>query len=221
MPGLLIALEGGEAVGKTTQYERLVEGLRASGHDVVATREPGGTANAEELRGLFKTVRATPYQPLTELFIIMAARAEHLAGVVRPALAAGRTVVTDRFVDSTLVYQGMVRGLGDAFVQDLHERSFAGAVPDLTIVLDVPVEVALRRMTERLGCAQDAFDRESADFHEAVRQGYLALARRRPERYLVVDASGTPDEVTAAIQAGLAAWGGAGTRAPAPVRLTA
>lgn len=209
MTGRLLCLEGGEGAGKTEQVGRLARHLGDRGLDVVLTREPGGTPNAEEIRALFKRVRDEPYLPLTELLLVMAARADHLDRLVRPALARGAVVVCDRFLDSTIVYQGILRGLGEGFVRDLHDRVLGGLAPDLTLVLDLPVPDALARAGRRGAVAEDAFDGEAAEFHERIRGGFLSLADADPARHRVVDAAGTPEEVAARVRAEVDAFLGA------------
>lgn len=193
---VLITLEGLDGSGKTTQFEQLVEYLRTLGHEFVATREPGGTAAGEALRRLL----LDPDLPLTihsETFLYAAARAELVERVVRPALYAGRSVVLDRYVDSSVAYQAYGRGLPPEFVMAINEMGTGGLRPDRTILLDLPVELALERKRQAGG---DRFERETVEFFERVREGYLELAAAEPERIRVVDASRPPGEVQAEVR---------------------
>lgn len=192
---VLITLEGLDGSGKTTQFEQLVDYLRTLGHEFVASREPGGTAAGEALRRLL----LDPDLSLTihsEAFLYAAARAELVERVVRPALQAGKSVVLDRYVDSSVAYQAYGRGLPPEFVMTINEMGTGGLRPDRTILLDLPVEEALRRKRE----GADRFERETVEFFERVREGYLELAADEPERIRVVDALRPPGEVQAEIR---------------------
>ena len=203
MKGVFLTLEGGEGCGKSTQLELVASALRQrSGRTVVATRSPGGTPAAEKIRTILKSREpGEELRPETELMLFGACHAQMCANLIRPALESGAIVVSDRFTDSTLVYQGVARGIDPDAVRRVNDFVCAGVRPDLVIVLDVPVEVGLRRATGRAGtdAAQDRFDSESVSFHEAVREGFLALARREPGRFAVVDGSKSPEEVTESI----------------------
>jgi dTMP kinase len=183
-PGLLITFEGGEASGKTTQSELLAIHLEAGGWKVLRLREPGGTRLGEEVRRLLLE-RDEDLTPEAELLLFLAARAELVRRVVHPALAEGAVVICDRFSDSTYAYQGYGRGLDLDTVRRLDRWATGGLVPDLTVLLDLPVELSRRR----LGADNDAFEREDDAFHERVREGYFALASQEPTRWLVLDAS--------------------------------
>jgi dTMP kinase len=189
--GRFITLEGGEGVGKSTNLEVVVKRVEAAGHPVLTTREPGGTPLAEEIRDLFLEVRAEPVAGITELLLIFAARAQHLETVIRPALAAGTWVVCDRFTDATYAYQGGGRGLSTSKIEALETLVQGTLQPDLTLYLDVPVNVGQARIANR---AHDRMEREAVAFYEAVRAVYLDRARRHA-RMRVVDASGSLDEV--------------------------
>lgn len=193
MTGRFIAFEGGDASGKTTQARRVAERL-----DAVFTREPGGTALGEMLRSLVLEPEAH-VDLRAEALMIAAARAQHVAEIVRPSLEAGRNVVTDRFTASSLAYQGYASGLDVDAVRSLSEFATEGLWPDLTVLIDVPPEVSLRR----LDSAPDRFEREAHDFHEKVRHGYLELARH-DDRWIVIDGAGTLDEVSALVDEALA-----------------
>jgi len=204
MNGLFLTLEGGEGCGKSTQLERVATALRAaSGREVVTARSPGGTAVAEKIRTVLKTREpGEDLLPETELMLFGACHAQMCEHMIRPVLERGGIVISDRFTDSTLVYQGCARRIAPETVRRVNEFVCRGVKPDLVLVLDIPVELGLRRAAARSGVAaaqDDRFDSESAAFHEAVRNGFLELARREPERFAVIDASAPPEEVTQSI----------------------
>lgn len=201
--GLFITLEGVEGCGKTTQIVRLAEFLRSRGREVVCTREPGGTPIAERIRGLLLDPEHTAMSATTELLLYAAARAQHVDELIRPALEAGKDVISDRFADSTTAYQGAGRGLSPEAVMPLHETATRGVWPDLTMVLDLPAEEGLRRAANT--GASDRLEREPLDFHQRVREEFLRLAQREPGRVKVVDASRSPEEVAAEIRSHLEA----------------
>lgn len=182
-----ITFEGTEGSGKSTQIELLAEALRSHGTSVVSTREPGGTALGEHLRQILLESDA-PLAPESEAYLMTAARAEHVRQVIRPALTAGRIVVCDRFVDSTLAYQGGGRGLPVATLQQLQQLAVGDLTPDLTILLDLPVELGLGRRVR--GGGANRIDRETLAFHERVARWYRAAAKDDPARWRVVDATG-------------------------------
>lgn len=182
----LITLEGGEGVGKSTNLALLVDRLRATGAEVVVTREPGGTPLAEALRALLLAPRDEPVAPLAELLMIFAARAQHWAQVMAPALARGAWVVCDRFIDATHAYQVAGRGLPAAAVTQLEALVLQSHRPGLTLLLDLPVADGLQRAGER--SQPDRFEQERLDFFERVRAGYLARAAAEPARFRVIDA---------------------------------
>lgn len=187
MTGRFITLEGIEGVGKTTQAPVVTAALRARGLEVVATREPGGTALGEGIRALLLD-RTLPAMDLcTELLLVFAARAEHLDKVIRPALAAGHWVVCDRFTDATYAYQGGGRGLPETSIAALEQLVQRGLEPDLTLLFDAPVELALARAKSR--GEGDRFESERAEFFTRVRQAYLERAQAAPARFRVVDAT--------------------------------
>lgn len=190
----LVSLEGGEGAGKSTVLDALVAHLRASGAEVVATREPGGTPLAEQIRELLLDPRHEPPAPETELLLVFAARAQHVREVVLPALQRGAWVVSDRFTDASYAYQGAARGGDIDFIAEL-ERRVVGIEPGLTLLLDVPVTVGLERARRRGGA--DRIESEQEAFFERVRAGYRARAAAIPERFRVVDASRPPAEVAA------------------------
>jgi dTMP kinase len=191
MRGKFITLEGIDGAGKSSHVGWLAERLRQAGHEVVVTREPGGTRMGEKLRAL---LLHDAMDPATETLLIFAARQEHLARVVRPALARGAWVVCDRFTDATFAYQGGGRGFPDSKLAVLEEWVQEGLQPDLTLFFDVSVTVGQARLKAASG-AQDRFEREDVAFHERVRAVYLERVRRSPHRFRVVDASASMGEV--------------------------
>jgi dTMP kinase len=194
MRGKFITLEGGEGAGKSTQAKRLAEALRARGHAVVLTREPGGSPGAEQIRKLLVDGPTDRWTPLSETLLFMAARADHIARTIEPALAAGRWVICDRFADSTRVYQGMGRELGEGLVQALHKAAFGDLAPDLTLILDLDPGTGLTRTRGR-GEGEERFEMFELQFHTRLREGFRALAIAEPNRCILIDACGTPDDV--------------------------
>ena len=184
--GLFITLEGGEGAGKTTSIAFVRAFLEQAGRKVLVTREPGGTPLGEKIRALLLEGREDMHAD-TELLLMFAARAEHVARVVQPALAAGTDVVCDRFTDATYAYQGGGRGVAATRIAALEEWVQQGLRPDLTLLLDIPVEQGLARAGQR--SAPDRFEREARAFFERVREAYLAIAAREPQRVKVIDAS--------------------------------
>lgn len=200
MKGFFITLEGGEGVGKSTNLGYVRDRLVAAGKRVRVTREPGGTALGERLRALLLDHRGAGMAADTELLLMFAARAQHLAEVVRPALAAGEWVVCDRFTDATYAYQGGGRGVDTARIAVLEDWVQRGLRPDLTILLDAPAAVGRARVRGR-GGEPDRFEREQLAFFERVRARYLELARDDPGRYRVIDAAQPLPEVQAGLRA--------------------
>jgi len=203
--GCLITVEGVEGVGKSTNIDFIQRHLQSLNREVVLTREPGGTTLGEELRRLLLDHRREGMVPDAELLMIFAARAEHLARVIRPALEAGRWVVCDRFTDATYAYQGGGRGIAAARIAVLEEWVQGELRPDLTLILDAPVEIGLRRAEGRKGEA-DRFEKEDAAFFDRVRQDYLKRARDQAQRYRVIDAGRDLSVVQTQIAAVLDAW---------------
>lgn len=198
--GLFVVFEGGDGAGKSTQVGLLVDALRAEGHDTLRTREPGGTPLGERVRELVLDPAHGPVDARAEALLFAAARAAHVAQLIRPALAAGRTVVCDRFADSSAAYQGAGRGLGLDRVAELNAWATAGLVPDLTVLLDVPAGTGRTRREARDGTAGDRLETEPDAFHDANRAAFLELAGRAPERYLVLDATRPAGELSAAVR---------------------
>lgn len=202
--GRFVALEGGEGVGKSTQGRMLVEALRARGLDVVTTREPGGTSGAEAIRAMLLTTEGEGWGPRAEALLFAAARADHVAKLIRPAVARGAWVVCDRFVDSSRAYQGGGGGLSDDDVMELHRIGSEGLLPDLTILLTVPPEVAARRLAARDGGGSDRIEGRGAEYHARVADAFKRFADESPDRFAVVAAEGTPQQVHGRIMASLA-----------------
>jgi dTMP kinase len=195
--GFLLSFEGIEGCGKTSQLHRLARGLRALGYQVVETREPGGAPISEQIRTILLDPKNRGMDARCELLLYLASRAQHVAETIRPALEKGAVVLCDRFADATMAYQGYGRGLGPAVVARLNRFATAGLAPDLALLLDVPVAVGLAR--KRRAGGLDRLDREQASFHEAVRRGYLRIARQNPRRVRVVDGTASEDVVARAI----------------------
>jgi len=190
LPGLFIVFEGVEGSGKTLQLKLLARYLRKRGIEPLVTREPGGTRLGEGIRRLL--LEDGDPSPEAELFLYLADRAQHVKEVIRPALRKGRMVLCDRYYPSTLAYQGYGRGLDLAFVEGANDRATGGLKPHLVVLLDLPVEVALRRIRKRF---LDRMEQEAFSFHEKVRRGFLAQARGEPGLFLVIDGTRRPEEV--------------------------
>lgn len=200
MDGTFITFEGGEGAGKSTQVRRLAARLAASGREIVTTREPGGSPTAEVIRDFLLSGRARALGTIGEAWLFAAARLDHLNATIRPALARGAVVLCDRFADSTRVYQGIGGGLDPDLIDDLERLAVGETRPDLTVIIDVPVDVGLARVAARQGGA-DRFEGEDVSVHEARRRGFLALAQADPARCVVVDGVGEPEAVAARVAA--------------------
>ncbi|MGH6934106.1 MAG: dTMP kinase [Dongiaceae bacterium] len=198
--GRFITLEGGEGAGKSTQLRLLAEWLRGQGLQVVQTREPGGSPGAERIRELLVNGGTDRWTPLTETLLHYAARSEHIARTIRPALAAGQWVVSDRFADSTLAYQGFGQGVAASFIEELRRKVAGDVWPDLTIVMDLPVEEGLRRANSRKG-GEMRYEKMEIEFHQRLRQGFLEIAQLDSKRCAVIDATADVDQVQAVIRA--------------------
>jgi len=198
--GRLVTLEGVDGAGKSTHIQFIADALGAQGHHVIVTREPGGTDLAERLR---KAILEEPMSAIAETLLIFAARADHVARVIRPAIESSHWVVCDRFTDATLAYQAAGKGIDRALIDRLSEAVHPGLKPDRTLVFDCSYEVASRRLAAS-GKALDRFEREARDFFDRVRSTYLEIARKEPERVRVIDASGSVEAIRKSIQAHLA-----------------
>ncbi len=198
--GRFITIEGGEGAGKSTQVRRLADVLRDAGHSVVATREPGGSDGADRIRDLLVRGPADRWDPETELLLHFAARRDHLVRTVWPALERGEWVISDRFADSTMAYQGYGHELGRVAVEQIYASVVGQFGPDLTLILDLPVDEGLRRAASRRD-GEDRYERMDIAFHRRLRDGFLDIAKREPGRCVVVDAMGSEDEVAARLDA--------------------
>jgi dTMP kinase len=201
--GRFISLEGGEGVGKSTQARRLAEALRQRGHDVILTREPGGSPGAEAIRGLLLEGETDRWTAEAEALLFAAARADHVARTIRPALALGRWVLSDRFLDSSIAYQGGAGGVGADAIRRLHDIGSGGFLPDRTLLLRLPAQAAAARALSRDGDAGDRMAAKGEAYHARVAAAFEALAAEEPDRFRPVDASGTAQEVTARLLAAL------------------
>ncbi|MBI4969469.1 MAG: dTMP kinase [Rhodospirillales bacterium] len=187
--GRFISFEGGEGSGKSTQIRLLAEKLNGQGIEAILTREPGGSPGAEQIRALLVLGETGRWDAMTEALLHTAARRSHLAVTVWPALSQGRWVISDRYADSTLAYQGHGHGLPVEDIRRLHRLANENFWPDLTLILDVPVELGLERAGKR-GGAEDRYERMGRDFHERLRQGFRAIAEAEPARCALIDSSG-------------------------------
>lgn len=199
--GIFITFEGGEGCGKTTQIALLCEYFAAKGFECVITREPGGTKLAEKIRELLLDVKeSVKIFPKAELLLFEAARAQHVEELIKPALSAGKVVISDRFFDSSSAYQGGARGLGAEFVKTANLLAAGDCVPSLTILLDVSAAVGLARASLRDGGKTDRMGSESVEFYESVRAAFLKLAAENSDRFVVVGAEKSPSEIASKIQ---------------------
>jgi dTMP kinase len=203
--GRFITFEGGEGAGKSTQVKRLAARLQAEGHEVVTTREPGGSPGAESIRDIVLRGDADRWSPVTETLLMYAARRDHIERVIRPALARGAWVVCDRFADSTRAYQGAAGGTDPGLISALETYILEDVRPDLTLVFDLPPEVGLERAHARAG-AEMRFESKGMAFHQRLRDGFRAIAEAEPDRCAVIDASAAMDAVEAAV------WGAVSER---------
>lgn len=201
--GRFITFEGGEGAGKSTQLRLLAAALSRTGIPVCMTREPGGSPGAEEIRTLLVTGAEDRWDPVSEALLHFAARADHLRRLILPRLDAGEWVLSDRFADSTMAYQGYALGLGRAAVDSLSDMVLKGFAPDLTVILDLPVETGLTRAAERED-DEDRYERLGRPFHERLRAAFLDIAEREPGRCVVIDAEGDLNAVQAAVCAAVA-----------------
>jgi dTMP kinase len=195
--GRFISLEGGEGVGKSTQLKALAAALRARGLEVVETREPGGSPGAEAIRELLLQGEVDRWTPETEALLFAAARSDHVARTIKPAVDFGKWVLSDRFIDSSLAYQGGAGRVGMSNIMKLHQIGSGGLLPDRTLLLDLPQFDAASREFARDDGKLDRFGRKSGGYHEALAAAFRSLAADNPDRFRVVDAEGSVEEVTA------------------------
>ena len=194
--GILISFEGSEGSGKSTQIARLAEHLQKVGREVIATREPGGTEIGEQIRNIIvHNSKGDEMCAETELLLFTAARAQVVREVIAPALIRGAVVLSDRFLDSSTVYQGIARNLAPDPVNQINRFAVGSVMPDITIVIDVPTDVSLARIRQRASDLPDRMERENIEFYNKVREGYLLLAQQWPERVIVIDGTQSPDTI--------------------------
>ena len=196
--GYFITFEGGEGAGKSIQVEILSSHLSEKGYHIVVTREPGGTRIGEQIRAITHNPENVDLTPVAEAYLMAAARAQHVAQIIEPSIASGKIVICDRFVDSSIAYQGYGRKLGPDVIDKLNELAVNGAVPDLTVYLNVPLELGMQRR-KKSNKASDRLDLQQKEFYTRVHQGYLELVKKNPKRYVVIDASRTIVEVASEI----------------------
>lgn len=198
---LFITFEGGEGSGKTTQLNKLAAHLSQQGHSVVTTREPGGTDQADAIRALIVQKASGNWPPFAELCLVSAARMVHVRDVIAPALAEGKTVLCDRFIDSTIAYQGYGHGLDLAIINDVTQNAIGDLAPDVTLLFDIPPTQGIARTQRRSfdgdDVLEDKFESLDLSFHERVREGFLTLAKNNAERFRIIDATQTVDAISA------------------------
>jgi dTMP kinase len=199
--GLFVSFEGGEGAGKSTQIRRLAERLRERGHEVLVTREPGGSPGAEAVRHVLLSGAAEMFGTRMEAILFAAARNDHVEDVIRPALARGTIVLCDRFMDSSRVYQGVTGNLEPDYIEALQRVAVNGVIPHCTLILDIPAEIGLERARKRASAvtAPDRFEKEEMQTHEKRREAFLDIAAREPDRCHVIDAQKPEDEIAAEI----------------------
>ncbi len=206
---MFITLEGIEGAGKTTQVKHIVAYLKSKGYGCVVTREPGATHIGKKIRKILLDPESRDLDPLTELLLYMADRVQHVKEIITPALSAGKVVLCDRFFDATVVYQGYARGIDIGLINKVHELVLDGLKPDITILLDLPVEIGLSRAWEQIKTGtrngnETRFEEETLAFHQKVRASYLKLASLEPDRFRIIDATQNEDKVRRDIIAALA-----------------
>ena len=197
--GFFITFEGTDGAGKTTQIQHLSAELRQAGYDICLTREPGGTPISEQIRDMLLNPDHSEMAATTELLLYAASRAQHVSEVIKPALEAGKIVISSRFADAMVVYQGYGRGLDLERINRLNRIATDGVTPDVTVVLDLPVEIGLQRVRKHRG-GLDRLEREKNEFHQRLRDGYRALAEQEPQRIKIIDAQASPEQVYTQIQ---------------------
>lgn len=192
--GKFVTFEGGDGSGKSTQARLLYESLRSKDIPVILTREPGGSEGAEEIRDIIVKGSVNKVDPYTELLLLVAARRDHILKTIQPALGLGKWVICDRFIDSTLVYQGGAKGVAVELIQDLHKTFCFEMMPDKTVLCDISVDNGLGRAKAR-SSEEDRFEQSGYDFHQNVRDGFLSLSQLYPERYLVINAENSIENI--------------------------
>jgi len=197
--GFFVTFEGGEGAGKSIQVQILASYLREEGYKVTVTREPGGTRIGEQIRSITHSQENVDLDSKAEAYLMAAARAQHVAEVISPSIDAGRIVISDRFVDSSIVYQGYGRKLGAEFISKLNEVAVNGAVPDVTVLLDIPFEIGMKRRHDSKK-STDRLDLQQQDFYERVYKGYQTLARTNADRYVIIDAKQSVEQVATEIR---------------------
>lgn len=198
--GRFITFEGGEGAGKSTQIRAVADWLRQAGHEVLSTREPGGSPGAEDIRALFVRGEAGRWDGITETLLVYAARRDHVVKTIAPALAAGIWVLCDRFADSTLAYQGYGHGVDRATIRSIHKLAVGDLTPDLTLILDIDPALGLAR-SRGTAVGEDRFEKLGTGFHQRLRQGFLEIAVAEPKRCAVIDANDDVVAITAALKA--------------------
>ena len=201
---MFITIEGIEGSGKTTQLKYMVEFLQDQGHDCVVTREPGGTEIGSKIRAILLDPSSSTMDPVAELLLYLADRIQHLKEFVKPSLISGKTVLCDRYIDATLAYQGYARGLDIQLINRIHQLTGGELKPDLTILLDLPPKIGLKRAWGQIACGkrdglETRFEAEDLVFHDKVRKGYLELSQLEPGRFRIIDASMNEDQVRQSI----------------------
>jgi len=200
--GLFVTFEGGEGAGKSTQIRRLAAALKGEGHDVLVTREPGGSPGAEAVRHVLLSGAAEAFGTRMEAILFAAARNDHVEEVIRPALAASKIVLCDRFMDSSRVYQGITGNLEPDFIETLQRIAINGVMPDCTVILDIPARIGLERAQKRAAAdGPDRFEKERLETHEKRREAFLDIAAREPERCHVINAMQAEEAIAAEILA--------------------
>ncbi|MBT4908065.1 MAG: dTMP kinase [Rhodospirillaceae bacterium] len=200
--GKFITFEGGEGAGKTTQIARLADRLQSRGITTITTREPGGAPGADSIRSLLVSGATDKWDPISEVLLLYAGRREHLRQTILPALNQGAWVLCDRFSDSTMAYQGYGHGISKDFIRTVHDEVVGASEPDLTLILDIPVDIGVERAVSRntsTRSGEDRFERMDKSFHERLRAGFLDIAAHAPERVRVIDADSTPEVITEAV----------------------
>lgn len=198
-PGRFISFEGGEGSGKSTQIKNIAALLEKNGLEVLISREPGGSKGGEEIRELLVTGDAGRWDGVTELLLLYAARNDHVEKIIKPAIAAGKWVLCDRFADSTMAYQGYGHQLGRSRIEQVHDAALGDFNPDLTIIIDIPVEIGLKRALARRD-GEDRYESMDISFHQRMRDGYLDIAEHAPNRVKVIDGSGSIEDVSSKLQ---------------------